>query len=183
MALLAHEQCARYMRRFFAEFLGTLLLVLLGTSAVAQSRYLSGLPVLPPIVNLTTVESENPVIVNNTEYLRAVLDGSARMTSGAPPVATTNFVPVALGFGLALTAGVLVAGNASGGHLNPAVTLAMVALGKLKPAYLPLYWAAQYAGAGAAAFAAYVVHRPLLRNEAFYTVTNLFSQFRSLQKF
>jgi glycerol uptake facilitator-like aquaporin len=35
----------------------------------------------------------------------------------------------------------------SGGHINPAITLAMCILGRCKWALLPVYWAAQYVGA------------------------------------
>jgi glycerol uptake facilitator-like aquaporin len=39
----------------------------------------------------------------------------------------------------------------SGGHLNPAVTAGLTAVGKLRPVLLPLYWAGQYLGAFLAA--------------------------------
>jgi len=54
---------------------------------------------------------------------------------------------VAFGYGLALTLGILVSGGVSGGHLNPAVTLAMAVLKKCKWIQVPVYWAAQYLGA------------------------------------
>merc|ERR1712018_571420 len=57
------------------------------------------------------------------------------------------FMHVAFGYGLALTLGILVSGGVSGGHLNPAVTLAMAVLKKCKLIQLPVYWAAQYLGA------------------------------------
>ena len=57
------------------------------------------------------------------------------------------FMHVAFGYGLALTLGILVSGGVSGGHLNPAVTLAMAVLKKCKWIQVPVYWAAQYLGA------------------------------------
>ena len=44
-----------------------------------------------------------------------------------------GFLSISLGYGLALMVGICVSGGVSGGHLNPAVTLAMAVLGKLKP--------------------------------------------------
>ena len=57
------------------------------------------------------------------------------------------FMHVAFGYGLGLTLGILVSGGVSGGHLNPAVTLAMAVLKKCKWIQVPVYWAAQYLGA------------------------------------
>ena len=44
-----------------------------------------------------------------------------------------GFLNISLGYGLALMIGICISGGVSGGHLNPAVTLAMAALRKLKP--------------------------------------------------
>ena len=41
-----------------------------------------------------------------------------------------NFLSVCFGYGLALMIGILVSGNVSGGHLNPAVTLALAVVKK-----------------------------------------------------
>ena len=60
---------------------------------------------------------------------------------------TQDVLSVAFGYGIALMVGILVSGGISGGHLNPAVTLAMAALKKCKWSALPIYWAAQYLGA------------------------------------
>ncbi|XP_076863346.1 aquaporin-9a isoform X1 [Brachyhypopomus gauderio] len=51
-----------------------------------------------------------------------------------------------LGFTTGLTMGVYVSGGVSGGHLNPAVSLAMVILGKLKIWKFPIYVLAQLLG-------------------------------------
>jgi aquaporin Z len=62
-------------------------------------------------------------------------------------------VGVALGFGLALLAGLYAFGELSGGHFNPAVSLAMFMSRRLSASDLVGYWLAQLAGAVAAALA------------------------------
>jgi len=58
-----------------------------------------------------------------------------------------GFLNIAIGYGLALMVGILVSGGVSGGHLNPAVTVAMACLKKLRPVEVPVYMLAQYIGA------------------------------------
>ncbi|ADE19665.1 MIP/aquaporin family protein [Mycoplasma crocodyli] len=59
-----------------------------------------------------------------------------------------NWVPIALGWGMAVLLGVLVA-NAfgTGGHLNPAVTVAFTISGATAIKAMPIYIVAQFAGA------------------------------------
>jgi len=45
-----------------------------------------------------------------------------------------------------------------GGHINPAVTLAMAAVGRLKWIKVPVYWLAQYIGAFIGAVCVYLVY-------------------------
>lgn len=98
------EQSRKKMfQNFFAELLGTFILVLMGDGAIAQH----------------------------------VLSKGAR----------GDFGNVSLGYGLALMIGITVSGGVSGGHLNPAVSLAMWVLGKMSRRGLFIYWAAQYIGA------------------------------------
>ena len=52
----------------------------------------------------------------------------------------------AFAFGLALLAGLYAFGEVSGGHFNPAVSLAMFVGGRLPSAELIRYWIAQFAG-------------------------------------
>ncbi|NXH68284.1 AQP9 protein, partial [Hydrobates tethys] len=60
---------------------------------------------------------------------------------------------VSVGFAMAVTIAVYVSGGVSGGHINPAVSLAMCVAGRLKWTKLPIYILAQLLGAfvGAAA--------------------------------
>ncbi len=60
-------------------------------------------------------------------------------------------VGVGLVFGLVITAMIYATGHISGAHLNPAVTLGFTISGRFPARRLPAYWAAQLAGAFAAA--------------------------------
>jgi aquaporin Z len=57
-----------------------------------------------------------------------------------------ELVAIALAFGLALLAGLYAFGEVSGGHFNPAVSLAMFVAGRLPSGELIRYWIAQFAG-------------------------------------
>ena len=57
-----------------------------------------------------------------------------------------ELVVVAFAFGLALLAGLYAFGEVSGGHYNPAVSLAMFLDGRLSSSDLVRYWIAQFAG-------------------------------------
>ena len=91
------------MARFFAEFFGTLILVLFGCGA-------------------------------------AVLGGDAVGQLG-----------IALAFGFAIIALAYGLGPISGGHVNPAVSLAIFIAGRMSVREMLIHWAAQFAGALAGA--------------------------------
>lgn len=58
-----------------------------------------------------------------------------------------GWIVVALGWGMAVTMGVYFAGQASGAHLNPAVTLGLAAIGDFSWSKVPGYITAQMIGA------------------------------------
>jgi MIP family channel proteins len=58
-----------------------------------------------------------------------------------------NWFSLNWGWGLAVTLGVLVSGGVSGGHINPAVTIALAAIGKFSWIKVLPYMLAQYVGA------------------------------------
>lgn len=60
---------------------------------------------------------------------------------------SAQMIAIGLAFGLALLAGIWVVGHVSGAHFNPAVTLAMLADGRISLADAIGYWVAQFAGA------------------------------------
>jgi glycerol uptake facilitator protein len=71
----------------------------------------------------------------------------------------SGWIVIAFGWGMAVFVGVLVASGASGAHLNPAVTLAMVAAGKLGWDKAPFYLAAQLLGACFGAFLVWLQYK------------------------
>ena len=73
--------------------------------------------------------------------------------------ANGSYLAINLGWGLAVTLGILVAGGVSGAHLNPAVTVALAVHRGLPWGKVPIYAAAQLAGAFAGATLVYVTYR------------------------
>ncbi|KAI0235099.1 Aquaporin-10, partial [Lamellibrachia satsuma] len=69
-----------------------------------------------------------------------------------------DFLSVNIASGIGLTIGIYAAGGVSGGHLNPAVSLAMSSLGRLPWRKLPVYMLAQYIGAFLASAVLYAVY-------------------------
>lgn len=101
------------MAELIAEFLGTFVLILLGTGVVAM---------------VVLFPSPNP---------GGIVHG--------------GFTNITLGWGLGVTMGIYVAGQISGAHLNPAVTLALAVFRDFPWRKVLPYSAAQTAGAFAAA--------------------------------
>ena len=95
-----------------------------------------------------------------TSKLTGEMIGTFALTFiGAGAIVTTTWtgghpglVGIALAHGLALSIAVSATMNVSGGHINPAVTLAMVATGRIKVVPAILYIIAQCAGATIAGF-------------------------------
>ncbi len=71
-----------------------------------------------------------------------------------------GWMVVATGWGLAVALSVYCVGTFSGGHLNPAVTLAMAGLGKMPFADVAGYIAAQLAGAFTGAILVWLAYLP-----------------------
>lgn len=72
----------------------------------------------------------------------------------------SGWIVIAAGWGFAVAVGVYVAGWASGGHLNPAVTIGLAALGQLPVQQIPLYLAAQFLGAFLGAVLVWLAYLP-----------------------
>jgi len=71
-----------------------------------------------------------------------------------------GYTNIVLGWGLAVTFGIYIAGTISGAHLNPAVTLAMAATKRMPWSKVPHYILAQFLGAFAGAGLMYAVYYP-----------------------
>ncbi len=79
-----------------------------------------------------------------------VFVGSMGILSVGGATGAAEIIAIGLAFGLALLAGIWVVGHISGGHFNPAVTLAMLIDGRTSFGDAIGYWIAQFAGAGVA---------------------------------
>lgn len=85
----------------------------------------------------------------------AGLPGSGRQMDAFGP---GNWLIIAFGWGLAVVFGVYISGGISGGHINPAVTLAFAIRRQFPWRKVLPYWLAQLLGALAAAAVVYAVY-------------------------
>jgi glycerol uptake facilitator protein len=72
----------------------------------------------------------------------------------------SGWIVIAIGWGLAVTVGVYTVGTISGGHLNPAVTIALAAIGKFAWSEVPRYVVAQMIGAFLGAVIVWLAYLP-----------------------
>ncbi|MGI1662909.1 aquaporin Z [Palleronia sp. KMU-117] len=82
--------------------------------------------------------------------------GSAVLAAGVPDVGI-GWLGVSLAFGLTVLTMAYAVGGISGGHFNPAVSLGLMIAGRFEAKDLLPYWAAQVAGAIAAAVVLFVI--------------------------
>lgn len=69
-----------------------------------------------------------------------------------------NLIVVPITWGLALTVAIYVCGGVSGGHVNPAVTLGLASVNKIRWNKIFHYFAAQYLGAFIGSLLTYAVY-------------------------
>jgi glycerol uptake facilitator protein len=72
----------------------------------------------------------------------------------------SGWIVITAGWGFAVAMGVYVAGWASGAHINPAVTIGMVAIGDLAVSEVPAYLTGQFLGAFLGAVLVYLAYLP-----------------------
>ncbi|KAF9098241.1 hypothetical protein BGX23_006657 [Mortierella sp. AD031] len=85
-----------------------------------------------------------------------------------------SWFTMSLGWGLGLTFGIFVSGGVSGGHLNPAVSLAMVIFRGLSWADFVIYSIAQLAGAFAGALVVYITNYSAIKDAAASATIGIF---------
>ena len=92
------------------------------------------------------------------------------------PVVAVGFAPLAIGSALMIM--VYAGGHVSGGHYNPAVTLAVWLRGRCPTKDVPAYWISQVLGAAAASFIAlYLKNNPTLTPKEVSVVPALIAEF------
>src|SRR6185295_14649401 len=106
------------MSNFLAEFIGTMILVLLGDGVVAN------------------------VLLNKSKGQNA------------------GWIVITTGWAMAVTVAVYCVGKFSGGHLNPAVTIASAMIGPFPWSQVPVYIIAQMAGAILGAVLVWLAYLP-----------------------
>ncbi|VHK29635.1 glycerol uptake facilitator protein [Streptococcus pyogenes] len=72
----------------------------------------------------------------------------------------SGWIAIVLGWGIAVTVAVYISGFMSGAHLNPAVTIAMAAIGSLPWSQVVTYLVAQFLGAMLGALVLYLHYYP-----------------------
>lgn len=77
----------------------------------------------------------------------------------------SGWIAIVLGWGIAVTVSVYISGFMSGAHLNPAVTLAMAAIGSLPWSQVVTYLVAQFLGAMLGALVLYLHYYPTLEGD------------------
>jgi glycerol uptake facilitator protein len=91
------------------------------------------------------------IIFGNGVVANTLLKGSKGQNGG--------WIVITLGWCMAVFIGVYASADASGAHLNPAVTLALASLGKFEWAQVPVYVAAQFAGAVIGQLLVWIIYR------------------------
>jgi glycerol uptake facilitator protein len=96
-----------------------------------------------------------------------------------------GYTNVVIGWGLAVTFGIYVAGTISGAHINPAVTLALAATKRFPWSKVLHYIVAQFAGAFAGALLLFLVYHPkwILVDPNLDHTTGIFSTFPAVPGF
>jgi glycerol uptake facilitator protein len=91
------------------------------------------------------------ILLGNGVVANVILTGTKGHNSG--------WIVITTGWALGVFAGVVIAGPYSGAHLNPAVTIALAIAGQFSWAKVPMFIAAQFAGAMLGALLVFLMYR------------------------
>ena len=125
-------------RRLFAEFVGTLLFVAIGTGAATVL-------VAGPLRAFRELGEKAPSIQQGPPDQAAVFEAILGNSLG-------DLLPVAFAFAVGLAVLVYAFGGISGAHFNPAVTFALAVSNRFRWKDVPVYWIVQVAGGIVGAF-------------------------------
>jgi glycerol uptake facilitator protein len=125
-------------RRLFAEFVGTLLFVAIGTGAATVLT-------AGPLRAFRELGEKAPSIQQGPPDQAAVFEAILGNSLG-------DLLPVAFAFAVGLAVLVYAFGGISGAHFNPAVTFALAVSNRFRWKDVPVYWIVQCAGAIVGAF-------------------------------
>jgi MIP family channel proteins len=124
-------------RLFLAEGFGTFILVTLIDASIAQK-------VLTETKDVIIIKDANGTVTGTFTQFHEGLN---------------TFLGVQLAHFVGILFGIFVCGGISGGHINPAVTLAMAIIGRLEWRKVPAYMAGQFIGAFLACPIIYAIYR------------------------
>ncbi|KAH3901613.1 uncharacterized protein SCODWIG_00834 [Saccharomycodes ludwigii] len=138
------ELKAKYLKEFLAEFLGTLVLVLLGDGVVAQTK----LSQKGTVLSFESALADLKAQYNDTETDSFAAIAQLMATTLVTPSNAGDFVTIAITWGCAVMFGFYAAGGSaiSGGHLNPGVTIANYFFRGFPLAKVPIYIFGQVLG-------------------------------------
>lgn len=71
-----------------------------------------------------------------------------------------GWIVITLAWGFAVYAGVVISGDASGAHLNPAVSIGLAIIGAFPWSSVPMYIIAQFIGAGLGMVLVWIMYKP-----------------------
>jgi glycerol uptake facilitator protein len=125
-------------RRLFAEFVGTLLFVAIGTGAATVLA-------AGPLREFRELGEAAPSIQQGPPDQAAVFEAILGNSLG-------DLLPVAFAFAVGLAVLVYAFGGVSGAHFNPAVTFALAISNRFQWKDVPVYWIVQVAGGILGAF-------------------------------
>lgn len=146
-----------FLKEFLAEFIGTLVMIALGTAACCQ-------------VNLGAKIQQNQfaAALDNIQTNDTDSEVSKQLISSLQNIITTTtsgtFDQLPIGWAAAVVIGYFAAGGSaiSGAHLNPAITVANFVFRGFPAKKVPLYLAGQFIGAFAGALITFILYKKVI---------------------